>query len=159
MRASTTEKLLAWFVVYLIVACGFSTVFAVLTLVHIVYPSEMTENMLFLFSMGGSFVLLGIGVASAMPLSEYAYMRKAGINPAIARESIQHQRRTPEKRDLGIVLGIVGITCVFGVNPWQSLFFLVGSSVGVPMVTIIMVASLILLVQLYRKQFQQYLEF
>jgi len=159
MSASTGMAILAWFCIYLIVTCVFSTCYAVLAFIYEVFPTELMKNLLFLFSLGVPVVLMGIGVVSALPLSEYAYMRQAGRNPAIARETVRHQKRKPEKRELGIVLGVVGITTAFGISPWQGFFFLLEPLLGIPTITILMVAFLMLLVRIYRKSLNQYVEF
>jgi hypothetical protein len=64
----------------------------------------------------GTIVLIGIGVVSMLPLSEFAYTSpygrgRAGVNPAIMREGANHLRRGREEpRELGIILGVVGLT-------------------------------------------------
>jgi hypothetical protein len=60
-------------------------------------------------------VLIGIGVVSILPLSEYSYSTphgrgRAGVNPAVLREGAAHMRRKREPRKLGMLLGIVGVT-------------------------------------------------
>ena len=59
-------------------------------------------------------ILMSIGIVSIIPLSEHSYMSphgrgRAGVNPAIIREGVKHMRKRDPK-NLGIVLGIVGLT-------------------------------------------------
>jgi hypothetical protein len=64
----------------------------------------------------GAFILIGLGIVSLLPLSEYSYASphgwgRAGANPVILREGVKHmvkKKREPRKR--GILLGIVGLT-------------------------------------------------
>jgi len=55
-------------------------------------------------------VLLGVGVVSMLPLSEYRYILGAGLNPVIAREGMKHLETGGEPKRMGIILGIVGLT-------------------------------------------------
>jgi len=43
-------------------------------------------------------------------LSEYRYIRGAGINPVIAREGMRHIRTGRESKRMGVILGIAGLT-------------------------------------------------
>lgn len=58
----------------------------------------------------GILILIGIGFVSMLPLSEYRYIRGAGINPAIAREGMKPIKAGRDSKSMGIILGIVGFT-------------------------------------------------
>jgi uncharacterized membrane protein YkgB len=120
-------------------------------------PIDLGGNSLFFIYTGVLLILIGIGIVSLLPLSEYAYMRQAGLNPPIAREIPKHQRRKRERRELGILLGIVGITTILGINPFSSLFALLSSLLGMPTVTLLMAAALILLIIAYRRKLHHYI--
>lgn len=149
------RKLLAWLTLYLIITCSLSTVFAILALVYAIFPTQLFEKLLLFFSIGAPLILIGIGIASLLPLSEYAYIRQAGINPAIAREGLRHQRRKREKRELGILLGITGITSLLGIDPWHIFLFFLMPRLGMPIVTSLMAATLVLLTTIYKIQLRQ----
>ncbi len=152
------EKAFAWLSVYLIASGFLSTVFALLVLVCTYYPTEILQNLSGLFALVAPIVLMGIGIVSVLPFSEYAYMRQAGINPAIARESIRHQKRGPEKREFGVLLGIVGITSLFKVSPWDFFFILVEPILGILVVALAMTAALASLTAFYKRRISGYVK-
>ena len=58
----------------------------------------------------GIVVLAGIGAVSLIPLSQYAYVRRGAINPAIIRAGMDDIRRETDPKKIGIVLGLVGLS-------------------------------------------------
>jgi hypothetical protein len=134
--------MLDWFCVYLLVTGFYSAIFSVAVMIHLLFSSALTETMLGIVGFGFPIVFMGIGVVSLLPLSEYRYMKQAGINPAIARESVQSMRRKPEKKELGILVGLVGLAIVFRFDPWLAFFFLVSPFVGVTVTTILIIVVL-----------------
>jgi hypothetical protein len=148
---SIGTRVLALFCIYLIATGVFSTGFAILTLVYALFPTPLINNFLRLFEIIVPLILLGIGMASLLPISEHAYTRQAAINPAMARESMRQRKGKPEKRELGILMGIVGITIVLRINPWEGFFFFILPLWGIPIVTVLMVITLILIIMLYKK--------
>jgi hypothetical protein len=146
------KRALLWFMLFLIVTCGLSTSFAILVFIDDVFPLKWVDYLLFLFPWGAPLVLISIGIVSLIPLSEYAYTRQAGINPAIARESLEHQSREQEKRELGLLLGIAGVISILGMNPWHLFYSLIISFIGVRVAAFLMVAALALLVASYKRQ-------
>jgi len=147
-----SREIFAWFVVYLIITGSLSTAFAASALIYTFFPTKLIEDLLYLFSKGIPLILMGIGIVSLLPLSEYTYTRQAGTNPLIARESVKHQKRKREKRELGILLGIAGMTSILGIDPWNTLFFLLSPPLGIPTVTLLMATTLTLLTIAYRKK-------
>jgi len=153
------EKAIAWLSVYLIISGFLSTVSAMLVLVLTFYPGEVLQSLTGLFALVAPVVLMGIGIVSILPFSEYAYMRQAGINPAIARESIRHQKRGPEKREFGVLLGIIGITSLLKVSPWDLFIILAEPMLGILIVALLMLAGLIVLITFYRRKISGYVKF
>ena len=146
------SKIFAWLCIYLIAAGFLSTTFAVLILLNTLFPIEPMSTLVKLFALVVPLVLMGIGVVSILPQSEYYYMRGAGYNPAIARETMAHIKRKPERREFGVLIGVAGITFLLRISPWDLFFNYVGQVTGVLMVTIVMIVAFILLVLYYRRQ-------
>jgi hypothetical protein len=101
----------------------------------------------------------GDGNSKHFPLSEYAYMRQGGRNPTIARESVRHQRRKPEKKDFGVLLGVAGLTSFFKISPWDLFFFQAEPILGLSIVAFLMIALLALLALIYKRKFRKYIKF
>ena len=70
--------------------------------------------------LGEGLLLIFIGIASGLSTSEYAYIRQGAINPLVMREGMEHYRRGPEKRGMGILLGAVGLTIIL---IWFTIYF------------------------------------
>jgi hypothetical protein len=152
-------KIIAWFCVYLIVTGSVSTIFAVLASIYSLFPTTLLETVLTLFYLATPLVLMAMGIASILPLSEYAYMRQGGINPTIARESVRHQKRKTEKKDFGVLLGVAGLTSFFKISPWDVFFLQAEPTLGLSIVAFLMIASLALLALIYKKRFRRYIKF
>ena len=152
-------KIIAWFCVYLIVTGSVSAIFAVLASIHSLYPTALLDTVLALFYFAAPLVLMAMGIASILPLSEYAYMRQGGINPTIARESVRHQRRKPEKKDFGVLLGVAGLPSFFKISPWDLFFFQAEPILGLSIVAFLMIALLALLALIYKRKFRKYIKF
>jgi hypothetical protein len=152
-------KILAWICLYLVVAWSLPTISAILESANAVFRNELFTRLLFISYIVLPLVLAGVGIVSLLPLSEYAYMREGGINPPIARESLSHQKRGPEKKEFGILLGIVGLTTVVGMNPGLALFFFIAPLIGVLASAVLMVSLFILIVTLYMKKLRQNIQF
>ena len=135
-------KMLDWLYVYLLVTGTYTALFSVTVMIHLLFSSALTGTMRDIVGFGVPIVFMGIGVVSLLPLSEYRYMKQAGINPAIARESVQSMRRKPEKKELGILVGLAGLAVVFRFDPWLAFFFLVSPFVGVMTTTVLIIAVL-----------------
>lgn len=158
LTQSKWMRILAWLTIYLIVCGSFYAIFGVLLLVYSVFQTGLMENILLWFSVGVPFVLMLIGVVSLLPFAEYAYARQGALNPAIARDSFQAmQRRKPEKKGLGVLLGLAGLTIVFGVTPWGILLLLLHFLVGSAPAVTIEIVLLILLFRLCSRQLRQYI--
>jgi len=71
------------------------------------------SNILYWVMLGEGLLLIFIGFASGLSTSEYAYVRQGAINPTIMRASMEHFKRGQEKREMGILLGLVGLTIIF----------------------------------------------
>lgn len=159
LTQSKWMRALAWFTVYVIVCGSFYAIFGVLSLVYSVFQTRLMENILLWFSIGVPVVLMLIGFVSLLPFAEYAYTRQGALNPAIAREAYQAtQRRRPEKKGLGILLGLAGLTIVVGINPWSILSLLLLLLTGPTPAITIEIVLLILLFTLYRRQLKQYID-
>ena len=152
-----SRKVLAWFSAYLIVTGSYSLVFALLVFIQNTFPSAFLENLLFLFSLITPLILIGIGIVSLIPISEYAYTREGSKNPAIARQAVTCSRRKPKKGELGILLGIAGLTLVFRIDPWQIFFFSIAPLINMLIVIAIMAVALGSLITIYRKQLHKYI--
>jgi hypothetical protein len=77
------------------------------------------SNMLYWVLLGEGLLLVFIGIASGLSTSEYAYIRQGAINPLAMRAGMEHFKRGPEKRGMGILLGIVGLTIIF---IWMTIY-------------------------------------
>jgi len=152
-------KIIAWLCVYLIVTGSVSTTFAVLASIYYLFPTTLLDTILTLFYFAAPLVLMAMGIASILPLSEYAYMRQGGRNPTIARESVRHQKRKPEKKDFGVLLGVAGLTSFFKISPWDLFFFQAEPTLGLSIVAFLMIASLALLALIYKRKFRKYIKF
>lgn len=150
-------RLLAWFLLYLILAVALSAFFGLLFFLATIFPAQL-EGSVFWITFGVPLILIVIGIASALPLSEYAYMREAGRNPVIARESMRHLKRRRERREIGILMGIVGVTSILGMNPLFFLLASFSSSIGMLGTTLVMMATLLLLIIIYLKWLREYVK-
>ncbi|MEM2917333.1 MAG: hypothetical protein QXN63_03135 [Candidatus Bathyarchaeia archaeon] len=146
------KKALRWFMLFLIIACGLSAGFSILVFIQDVFPTKLVEYLLFLFPWAVPLIMISIGIVSLLPFSEYAYTRQAGINPAVARESMAHQSREQEKRELGLLLGIVGFISILGMNPWHLFYSLIIPFLGAGGAAVLMIFALLLLIEAYRRQ-------
>jgi hypothetical protein len=70
--------------------------------------------------LGVGLFLIFLGIASGLSTSEYVYIRQGAINPLVMREGMEHFRRGSEKRGMGILLGVVGLTIIF---IWLVMYF------------------------------------
>jgi len=151
------RRLLAWLLLYLIIADALSTLLSVLFFLNTIFPTQL-ESSLYWITFGLPLILIVIGIASALPLSEYAYMREAGRNPVIARESIKHLTRRRERREIGILMGIVGVTSILGMNPLYFLLSSLSSLIGMLGTSFVMIATLSLLIIIYLKWLGKYVK-
>ena len=99
-----------YFKLYLL-ALAFALIFIVLgVLIYTLWTTKpFMETMRWGFIIGALF-LLCVGFVSMLPLSEYRYIRGAGLNPVIAREGMKHIKAGRDPKRMGIILGIVGLT-------------------------------------------------
>jgi len=108
------------------------------------------------FTLGTPIVLMLIGLVSLLPIStaEVGYIRQARTNPAMARESLQEaQRPRNQKKGVGLLLAIAGITLLIGTTPW-NVYVLPFNLLGIPVATLVAeISLLILVIMLYKKRF------
>ena len=107
---SALQKAVSWLVRYIlatiiILAVTYGGVWLYATLTR-----RSLSATLYWVLLGESILLIFIGIASGLSTSEYAYVRQGAINPLIMREGMKHYRRGPEKRGMGMLLGVVGLT-------------------------------------------------
>jgi hypothetical protein len=152
-------EILAWIFAYLIIAWSLTTLLVVLGLLAEWFPSDIWQAVGWIVGLGLPLAMIGIGVASILPMSEYAYMRGAGRNPVIARESVRHQRRKPEKRGFGILVGVVGAMFLGRLNPPDLLLTAAVYVFGREIAAAMTIALLILLVHFYREKLANIVKF
>jgi hypothetical protein len=152
------EKIMAWLCVYLILTGSLSTANATVVFLYALFPTSLLGTLMTAFTLVVPLVLMGIGIASILPLSEYAYMKQGGTNPVIARESLRHQKKKPEKKDFGVLLGIVGLTCFLRITPWDLFFFAWSESASAVMLAL-MLTLLVLLIVFYNREMSKYIKF
>jgi hypothetical protein len=104
-----------WFKLYLLAVSASLTVIVSGTFLYSAWKNKLFLDVLNPALLLGALILIGIGIVSILPLSEYSYTvpygkGRAGVNPAIIKEGIEHVKRKREPRKLGILLGIVGLT-------------------------------------------------
>jgi phage shock protein PspC (stress-responsive transcriptional regulator) len=112
------------------------------------------ETVIDVVGFGVPILFMCIGIVSLLPLSEYRYAKQGGVNPAIAREIVQHTRRKPERKEFGILMGIAGLAIVFRFDPWLALFFLVSPYIGVPITTILITIILLISIALRNRKLE-----
>lgn len=135
---------------YTLASWALSTVFATVVSLYQVFQAEYFQVLQSLVAIGAPLILIGIGLVSLLPLSEYFYMRGGGINPAIARESAKHQKRKRENRTWGLMMGIVGFTSLFMISPGHVFFRMLINFLEVPLATILMWFILSMLAAVYK---------
>jgi len=150
------RKILALFEIYLITLCSLTAAFAILALAYYVFPASFLDRLLYLFPYGAPLILICMGIVSLIPLSEFFYLRKGGINPAIAKDIETARRRGREKKELGMLLGIAGLTAMMGLNPWDILFSSLQSTLNTPAAALLMIAILAMLAMLYMRLLREY---
>jgi hypothetical protein len=160
----TLMKTLGWFCTYLIVLCAYTTIFTLLISVYALFPSSPLSSVLTIYSIGVRVGFLVVGIGTLLPLARYAYTRQAGTNPAIARESFEEIRQgkeESEKKALGLILGIVGITLFFPIDPWMYLFESLApyNAAYYPLSILVDAISLILLVAIYERKLKQHVSY
>jgi hypothetical protein len=145
--------------VYLILTGSLSTVNSMLAFLYVLFPTSLLETLITVFTFAAPLVLMGIGITSILPLSEYAYMKQGGTNPVIARESLRHQKRRPEKKDFGVLIGIAGLTCFLRITPWDLFLLYAWSRPASAVIPAFMLTLLILLTIFYRRKLRTYIKF
>ncbi|MBS7632064.1 hypothetical protein KEJ15_00340 [Candidatus Bathyarchaeota archaeon] len=152
-------EILAWIFAYLMIAWSLTTLLVILGLLAEWFPSDAWQAVGWIVGLGLPLAMIGIGVASILPMSEYAYMRGAGRNPVIARESVRHQRRKPEKKGFGILVGVVGAMFIGRMNPPDLLLTAAVYVFGREIAAAITIALLVFLVYVYRKKLANIVKF
>lgn len=159
---STFKEFLGWVCLYVVVTGIYYVVLEVLFLMNAVFPSGLMSNLLQWFTFGAPIVLMLIGLVSLLPIStaEVGYIRQARTNPAMARESLQEaQRPRNEKRGVGLLLAIAGITLLIGTTPW-NVYVLPFNLLGTPVATFVAeISLLILVIMLYKKRLGKYVHY
>lgn len=150
MVALNLKVLCSLLCLYTLGSWALSTVLATIASLYQVFQAEYFQVLLLLVAIGVPFLLIGIGLVSLLPLSEYFYMRGGGINPAIARESAKHQKRKREDRTWGFMMGIVGFTSLFMISPGHVFFRELVNFIEVPLATTLMWIILFMLAAVYK---------
>jgi hypothetical protein len=149
----------AWVCLYVLSSWALSTVFATVASFYSIFSTQYSQNILSVLYFGFALVLICIGIASLLPFSEYSYMRGGASNPAIARESVERQRKgRQENKKLGFLMGIVGLTSVIGLNPGYVFFFSLPDILGMYLTTILMWIILMILAVFYKKKLHEYVK-
>jgi len=113
---SLQERFWKWFNFYLSVLSVSLAVILSGSLIFAVLTNRSFLDVLNFALLLGAIILIGVGIVSSLPLSEYSYgapygIGRAGTNPVILRDSIRHmKKRKKESRKRGILLGLVGLT-------------------------------------------------
>lgn len=117
------NNILKWLVEFLIV-CGSSRVFLeAVFLIHLFYPTAISESLLTWIYIGTIAVLIVLGIANLLQIQDMVYMRQGILNPAIARDSYQDfAKRGEQNRRIGLLLGLSGLALLFGFAPSFLLF-------------------------------------
>ncbi|MEM0058543.1 MAG: hypothetical protein QXG58_07630 [Candidatus Bathyarchaeia archaeon] len=95
---------------YLLALIGALAIITSVALLYAIFAAKPFLEALRWAFIIGTLILIGIGFVSVLPLSEYRYIRGAGINPVIAREGMRHIRTGRESKRMGVILGIAGLT-------------------------------------------------
>jgi len=140
-----------WFCIYLIVTGTYAALLSITVTIDSLFSSTLTRTILGIVNFGVPIVFMGIGVVSILPFSEYSYTKQAGTNPVIAREIVQHMRRKPEKKELGILVGLAGLAVILRFDPWLAFFFFVSPLAGVITATIVIIAVLSISIAVRRR--------
>jgi hypothetical protein len=117
---STLRTMANWLIRYIaatviILAITYAGVWLYATVFHARFSTTLYWALL-----GEGLLLIFIGIASGLSTSEYVYIRQGAINPLVMREGMEHFKRGPEKRGMGILLGVVGLTIIF---IWLTIYF------------------------------------
>ncbi len=99
-----------WLKIYLLAFAITLAIILLVTLVCAVWAKMPFLSVLRWTLILGIIVLEGIGVVSLIPLSQYTYIRRGAINPAIIRAGMDDTRRESDQKKIGIVLGLVGLS-------------------------------------------------
>jgi len=152
------RRIFAWLVLYVMLSGIFFAGFTALAVVNTIFHNEFLEKASVALYFTTLLILIGIGIVSLLPISGYTYIRQTALNPAVTREILREEKKGRNGKEFGILLGIVGITIIAGLNPWNA-FFLLSPSVDIALVTLLMVAILAVLVIVYMKLLRQYIKF
>jgi ABC-type transport system involved in cytochrome c biogenesis permease subunit len=109
-KMTVKEAFKEFFKLYLLALAVTLTVIAFGTLIYAMWTTKPFMEVMRYGLVIGALVLLGVGFVSMLPLSEYRYMKGAGLNPVIAREGIKHVKAGRDPKRMGIIFGIVGLT-------------------------------------------------
>ncbi len=99
-----------WLKMYVLAFAITSAIILLVTLVWAIWAKMPFLSVLRWTLIIGIVVLAGIGAVSLIPLSQYTYVRRGAINPAIIRAGMDDMRRETDPKKIGIVLGLVGLS-------------------------------------------------
>lgn len=111
---SLKRSFMEWSKIYLLALClTLAVIFSGASLYALLMNKPFLDTLRLIWIIA-AVILMSIGIVSIIPLSEHSYMSphgrgRAGVNPAMIREGVKHMRKR-EPKELGIVLGIVGLT-------------------------------------------------
>ena len=111
------EKITEFFKLYLIVMSVIWIIIGLGTLILSALGNTSFVNTLKIFLPIVIIILLGMGIVSLLPLSEYSYAMphgrgRAGANPAMLREGLKDFRKRRESKNRGIIFLAVGLTLI-----------------------------------------------
>ena len=109
------ERFTEWLRLYVLITVAVLAVTTLGVFLYTTWAKNSFFKVLSVVLLVEAIILIGIGIASLLPLSEYSYVGygrgRSGVNPVIIREGLEHIKRgTHEPRELGMLLGIVGLT-------------------------------------------------
>jgi hypothetical protein len=107
---SILKDFVEWLKLYVLAFTSTLAIILLVTLVYAAWAKMPFLNVLRWTLILGIIVLVGIGAVSLIPLSQYTYVRRGAINPAIIRAGMDDMRRESDPKKIGIVLGLVGLS-------------------------------------------------
>jgi hypothetical protein len=159
-RNVSLNQVPAWLCVYLMIAgfpaVGLASAFFLGTL----FPIEpYVQALAWVFGLIIPALLTGIGIVTILPFAQYAWMKGAQTNPAIARTAATEESRKPMKTGFGVLVGVAGLTSLFGFTPWNIFLFLAANSLGILVAMPTMVTGYAVLIFLYHKKLGKIINF
>ena len=107
---SILKDFVEWLKLYMLTFTSTLAIILLVTLVYAAWAKMPFLNVLRWTLILGIIVLAGIGAVSLIPLSQYTYVRRGAINPAVIRAGMDDMRRESDPKKIGIILGLVGLS-------------------------------------------------